>query len=237
MSIEITEGSRGGRWGTINTKLAAALMVYGFRLCPEQPFNTVASSREPRKTSTTINFLPAHPGLGITDSTPQDWDVAWLDWKNFRAKTGRYIDPPDWRGPLMVMRRALDARQWMKNEGQEILRLANDRLPEGVFKTEDAVLACCLISLGLHVFKTEGPRFLFDAAKVGNMAQEYLEDGSLCAMQFAKRAYVQIEALNWMIRQPGNVASLHLKVGSKTAFIPSNCPPSIRESFVRLLNT
>lgn len=237
MSIEITEGSRGGRWGTINTKLAAALMVYGYQLCPEQPFNTVASSREPGKTSTTINFVPNHPGMGITDATPQDWDVAWRDWTNLRAKTGRYAEPPDWRGPLMVMRRALDARQWFVSKGVHELRDARDRLPERVFKTEDTLLVICLLSLGLHVFKTDGPCFFFDAVKVGSLPQEYLNDGAQHAIQWAKRACVQQEALVWAIRHPSNVPSLHLKVGTRMAFIPANCPPSVREPLTRILHT
>lgn len=243
--IEITEAGRGGRWGTINTKLAAALMVYGFRLCQEQPFNTVASSREPGKTSTTINFVPDHPGVNVTTSTPQDWDVAWRDYENLRLKTGRYIVPPDWRGPFMVMRRALDTRQWFaapvdragKPSGAAMLRLRNEPMPRQPFKTEDALLVVCLLSLGLNVFKVEGARFVFDALKVGSLQQEYLDDGANVAIQWAKRACVQQEALVWAIRHPSNVPSLHLKVGSKVAFIPENCPPSVREPLTRLLNT
>lgn len=237
MSIEFTEPSRGGRWGTINTKLAAALMVYGYQLCPEQPFNTVASSREPGKKSTTINFVPSHPGMGVTDATPQDWDVAWRDWTNFRHKTGRYVDPPDWRGPLMVMRRALDARQWFAAEGLARFRASRDPLPERVFKTEDTMLVICLISLGLHVYRTEGASFIFDAVRVGNLRQEYLNDGAPVAIQWAKRACVQQETLVRAIRQPDNVPSLHLKVGSRIAFIPANCPPSVRDPLTRILHT
>ena len=243
--IEITEGSRGGRWGTINTKLAACLLVYGYRLCKEQPFNTVASSREPGKTSTTINFVPEHPGVGITSAEPQDWDVAWRNWDAFRGKRDRYENPPDWRGPLMVMRRALDCRSWFNApvdrygnaSGHALLRLRNDPLPPHAFRTEDTLLVVCLLSLGLHVFRVDGASFIFDLSRVAKIPQEYLEDGAMYAIQWAKRACVQLEALVWRIRQPDNVPSLHMRVGDKTAFIPANCPPSVREPLVRMLST
>ena len=235
--IEITEQGRGGRWGTINTKLAAALMVYGYRLCEEQPFNTVASSREPGKTSTTINFRPDHPGIGVTDATPQDWDVAWRDWQNLRNKTGRYENPPDWRGPLMVMRRALDARQWFVQQGIRQFRQAKEQMPARVFTTEDTLFVIGLISLGLHVYGTQGAAFVFDSDKLGTYKQDYLDDGANTAMQWAKRACVQQEALVWAIRHPSNVPSLHMKVGEKMAFVPENCPPSVREPLVRMLCT
>lgn len=233
MNIEMTESAPEGRWGTNNTKLAACLLVYGYQLCSRQPFMRMAGEKSPEKLSTSIWFQPGHPSPLVTESTAQDWEVAWRHWDELKTKTGRYENPPDWAGPLRVMRRALDARQWFATN----FRGCKEPLPPEVYRTEDRTEVVCLISMGMHIFSSLGCSFVFDARKVAALHRDYTRDGELTAMQFAKQAIIQQEALVAAIKRPENVPTTQFRVGTKLALIPQNSPPSVAVPILRSLNT
>ncbi len=255
------------RWPTFNTSLASALLVYGYNLCQSDPYLAYANYAKPDTLYYSLWFNPAHPqGIKWIDPdtaesrllTPQDFEVAWIQFNDLVNQAGRYtviaglegsqgIPEPDFRRPLMWMRRGIEQRHRLLRDFVRPQR--REETPEHErpknfqpYKVDDLTLAFVCCALGLRFYKFDRGEFTFDRADAVKVHQMYLQDGQNNPAQWAKRAIIQQDILIADLHQETrknsdpNVPKLVAKNGLNLGFLPVNCGQRVAEQFWKHIN-
>lgn len=216
------------RWGTQNTKLAAALLCLGFHLSKEQPFTALVSGV--RVKAVTIWFSPVI--YHDTEGEPYEKPLLTRDVEGMWGERNKKFPEIFW------MRSALEARDYLI---REVIHggahpMSGERITKSMHRTdrtEDAVVAYSC-GAALHGFRDHWFYFEPKAALRIQLAHVVGGEWRECwALHAVRQQGVLMDAINGKNRQ---ATSAKVAGNFGVAYIPELMSPEEKNAHLRMID-
>jgi len=213
------------RYGTRNTKLAAALLVLGFSL-RKQPFTSAMNTSDPgRGYITTIWFQPVAK-IGDED-------------KKFPNGTAAIAIAADWMSPkpsrdyVLWMRKALETRDYLIKQVIRAKQTPSQKIDSSWISTDVLKIAAAIIPGGYALQGYRDRRFYFEQRAQAAINEYHAEVKPLeraTQIQWGKLAILQQDLLVMEIKGPKNHKQIIVENGPTQLVMGAQCPEEVRRA-------
>ena len=220
------------RWGTRNTKLAAAMLVLGFQLSKPQPFTVLIAARQE---TVTIWF---HPDIENKELPPRyiredgrhilqarEVEALWLE------NEEKAMDIPC----VLWMRKGLEARDFLIREANKI-PTSGQLLSKGMLATSSIREAATAFSCGAQYHGWRDKRWHFHRKAERIIAESQLQESKL-RPRWALLGILQQGLLMDVIRGRKAEATAAEVIGARgTAYLPAMMPAPFKEAYLQQID-